>query len=518
MRISAARLLALILGFSTLVALAGCQGKPAPETSAAIAAVLAGKPVIAGTAHKDAVWGDVHAFYTAREGAPAWVDGLAPSKRAKDAIAVLRAAPTHGLRAEDYEAEKLSLALNALGKSDKDSDPSAKKPSSQERLRQLADFDVRLSTALLSLGRDVAIGRTTPDRIATGWTARRDVPDLVGTLNGDTGDLKGWLNTVEPPHAEYAALEKALAGLRATAAADAEATEATFYDMTKKAGIAAFQEHHGLKATGVADKATLAAAKVPLAFRIAQVEVNMERWRWMPDDLGDPHLLVNIPLYHVLIREHGKTTQDIRVVVGKTGHETPIFSGDMTTVVFSPYWNIPESIVEGETAPKMAKDPQYLARNNIEILRRTGSGSEAVAPSQVDWNDPQALKDLAFRQKPGSSNALGHVKFLFPNKFNVYLHDSPAEELFTRVGRAFSHGCVRVEEPETLAKYVLRDNPDWPVEKIFKAMNSGVETSVTMKKPLPVHIAYFTAWVDEHNGLHFQPDVYGYDAKQIGGA
>lgn len=521
MRTSAPRLLifALVSAVSVvaLVGVVGCSRKNVPETAPAIQAVLATKPTLSDSAHATDVWKDVHSFYAAREDGPAWVAHLDPTKRAKDAIAVLRSAANHGLRAEDYQTEKLSLALNALGKSGSDADPAVKKPRPEDRLRQLADFDVRLTSALLSLGRDVAIGRTTPDGIAKGWQARRAVPDLVGTLTASTDDLKTWLDKVKPRHTEYAALEDALVGLRATALADAEATEATFYDMSKKEGVVAFQEHHGLKPTGVVDKATKAAANVPLTFRIAQVEANLERWRWMPDDLGDPHLLVNIPLYHVLIREHGKTTNDIRVVVGKTGHETPIFSGEITTVVFSPYWNIPESIVQGETAPKMAADPAYLARNNIEILRRTPSGTETVSPSSVDWNNDASLKDLAFRQKPGSNNALGHVKFLFPNKFNVYLHDSPAEELFSRVGRAFSHGCVRVEEPETLAKYVLRDNPDWPLEKILKAMNSGVERSVTMKEPLPVHIAYFTAWVDENNGLHFEPDVYGYDAKQIGG-
>lgn len=522
MRTSATRPLIVVLisavSVASLIGVAGCSRKDVPETAPAIQAVLAAKPTLNASAHATDVWKDVHSFYAARENGPAWVDHLEPSKHAKDAIAELRNAPTHGLRAEDYQTEKLSLALNALGKSGNDTDPAAKKPSPEDRLRQLADFDVRLTSALLSLGRDVAIGRTTPDRIASGWQARRAAPDLVGMLGDSTGDLKAWIDKVKPRHAEYAALEDALAGLRATALADAEATEATFYDMSKKEGIVAFQEHHGLKATGVADKTTKAAANVPLTYRIAQVEANLERWRWMPDDLGDPYLFVNIPLYHVLIREHGKTTTDIRVVVGKSDHETPIFSGEMTTVVFSPYWNIPDSIVQGETAPKMAQDPAYLARNNIEILRRTSSGTETVSPSNVNWNDDEALKNLAFRQKPGSNNALGHVKFLFPNKFNVYLHDSPADELFARVGRAFSHGCVRVEEPETLAQYVLRNDPDWPLEKILKAMNAGVERSVTMKEPLPVHIAYFTAWVDENNGLHFQPDVYGYDAKQIGGA
>jgi murein L,D-transpeptidase YcbB/YkuD len=235
----------------------------------------------------------------------------------------------------------------------------------------------------------------------------------------------------------------------------------------------------------------------------------------MPDDFGARHFIVNIPLYHVYAVENGKVVKDIRVVVGKPGHETPIFSDEMTTVVFSPYWNIPDSIAEGETAPAMARNPGYLASHHIEILRRGSSGESAVDPSTINWDDPSAVKDLAFRQKPGADNALGHVKFLFPNQYNVYLHDTPADELFARPGRAFSHGCVRVEEPETLAMYVLRDSPEWTKEKILEAMNAGVEKQVPLKEKIPVHIVYFTTWVDDQDGLHFQPDIYGYDAKQL---
>ena len=161
----------------------------------------------------------------------------------------------------------------------------------------------------------------------------------------------------------------------------------------------------------------------------------------------------------------------------------------------------------------MARDPSYLARQNIEILR-VGARGEAVDPEDVDWDDEEGLKRYAFRQKPGAGNALGHVKFLFPNPHNVYLHDTPADNLFGRPTRAFSHGCVRVEEPEALAKYVLRDVPEWDETAIANAMHSGVEKHIALKSKIPVHIVYFTAWVDENGGLHFQPDIYGYD--QIG--
>jgi murein L,D-transpeptidase YcbB/YkuD len=274
--------------------------------------------------------------------------------------------------------------------------------------------------------------------------------------------------------------------------------------------VRAFQELHAIKATGVVDKITLAAMNVPLEVRLRQVAVNLERWRWMPDDLGERHFLVNVPYFHLVARENGKPVLDIRVVVGKPGNETPIFSDEMESVVFSPYWNIPDSIKQGETAPAVMRDPDYLERNNIEVLR----GSRRVDTSDIDWNDPDELRALAFRQRPGANNALGHVKFLFPNDFDVYLHDTPADSLFQRRGRAFSHGCVRVEEPEVLAKYVLRGYDEWRDERIVDAMHSGEEQHVKLNAPIPVHITYFTAWVDGNGGLHFQPDVYGYDSKQ----
>jgi murein L,D-transpeptidase YcbB/YkuD len=240
----------------------------------------------------------------------------------------------------------------------------------------------------------------------------------------------------------------------------------------------------------------------------------MERWRWMPDDLGARHLLVNIPAFHMAAREHGRTVLDMKVVVGTTAHKTPIFSGDMATVVFSPYWNVPESIAEVETAPAAARDPGYLARNHIDILRVSKGEATVVDPSRVDWDDPEEVKTLSFRQRPGADNALGHVKFLFPNTFDVYLHDTPADALFARPSRALSHGCVRLERPEDLAKYVLRDRTEWDAERIEAAMLAGTEKHVTLEDKIPVHIVYFTVWPNATGGVDSWPDVYGYDAKQ----
>lgn len=496
----------------------------------------------ASDARGPAVWDNVREFYRQRQGLPAWVTHLSPAKNAAAAVEILRTAPLHGLVVADYGSAAIAEQLKRLEHSAK---------SAADRREQLADFDVRLTTALLTLGHDVALGHGSPDGLAPSWQARRTSPDLAGTLSKHAdANMAAWLDSIRPTHPEYAALEAALAHLRDTAKAGGwpvvakatftaghsspavttlrkrlgadgsapagvAASTSTTYDADLATSVHTFQEHNGMRATGIADAATIAAMNVSVDRRISQVETNLERWRWMPDDFGARYLLVNIPQFQVAMREDGKTVNSIRVVVGKLEHETPIFSSEMSTIVFSPYWNIPDSIVTGETAPAAARDPRYLAKHRIEILRVTTAGTSTVKPSQVSWNDAKELRQLAFRQMPGPENALGHVKFLFPNKYDVYLHDSPADELFARPGRALSHGCVRVEEPETLAQYVMRGDADWPLDKILTAMNSGVEKHVKLKQPLPVHIVYFTAFVDPNGGLHYLKDVYGYDAKQL---
>jgi murein L,D-transpeptidase YcbB/YkuD len=240
----------------------------------------------------------------------------------------------------------------------------------------------------------------------------------------------------------------------------------------------------------------------------------MDRWRWMPDDLGDRHILVNIPAYALTVRERDETVLAMRTIVGKPENRTPVFSAEMRSVVFSPYWNIPESIADLEIAPAIARDPGYLDRQNIEVLRIADSGVTPVDPLSLDWNDSEALQGVAFRQRPGPGNALGHVKFLLPNPDAIYLHDTPADTLFQRERRAFSHGCIRVHQPEALAEYVLRSHSGWDVERIRSAMHAGTQRAVELDEPIPVHLVYFTAWPGA-DGVQFFDDVYGYDARQL---
>ncbi len=258
-----------------------------------------------------------------------------------------------------------------------------------------------------------------------------------------------------------------------------------------------FQLRHGYTPDGIVGATMLKEMNVPAKKRLQQLLINMERMRWMPNEpTSDNLIVVNIPEYVLHMYEGKKKVWDMNVVVGKEGHNTTMFTGDLNQVVFSPHWNVPESIVEKEILPKMASNPGYLESQNMEIVKDDGS-----LPT--------------IRQKPGGDNALGQVKFLFPNSFDIYFHDTPSKSLFSKDKRAYSHGCIRLSDPTKMAEYLLRNQPEWTSERIFSAMNAEEEKFVKVKKPVPVFITYYTAWVDDNGLLNFRDDIYGHDEKLI---
>ena len=265
------------------------------------------------------------------------------------------------------------------------------------------------------------------------------------------------------------------------------------YNENLKEGIKNFQLRFGLTANGKISADVLKEMNVSANDRVKEILINMNRMRWMPQEPGGKLIVVNIPEFILHVYDGKNQVFYMAVVVGKEGHNTTMFSDKLTTIVFSPYWNVPESIVKKEILPSIAKDKDYLEKNNME---RTGGTDDLPV----------------IRQKPGGDNSLGKVKFLFPNSFNIYFHDTPAKDLFNKNVRAFSHGCIRLSEPEELADYLLQDNPKWTKEKINEAMNRDNEQFVQLKNPVPVFITYYTAWVDENGKLNFRNDIYGHDA------
>jgi murein L,D-transpeptidase YcbB/YkuD len=256
------------------------------------------------------------------------------------------------------------------------------------------------------------------------------------------------------------------------------------FDASLTEAVKNFQFRYGMKEDGVIGQAVLREMNKPLSFRIRQILVNMERTRWMGSDPKGDHLVVNIPQFQLMVYENDTVSWSCRVVVGKEANKTAIFQGALKYIVFSPYWNVPPGIMTKEILPELRKNPNYLDRLNME------------------WHGD------GIRQRPGPSNALGKVKFLFPNSFNMYLHDTPAKFMFNQEKRAFSHGCIRVAEPRKLAIHLLKGDPSWSVSRIDSAMNAGTEKYVVLKKTVPVSIVYFTAWADEKGRIHFRDDIY----------
>ncbi|HEX2534756.1 MAG TPA: L,D-transpeptidase family protein [Chitinophagaceae bacterium] len=353
--------------------------------------------------------------------------------------------------------DALALADSLLNKKHKDN-------------KYFEDVNVRYGQLKEQLGRYVNLAKN------GGWPA---VP----------APKKSWKKGISDP-----ALVAVKRRLHLTGDLPAADTTPVFND-TLELAVKNFQARHGYTPDGIIGPAEVKEMNVPAAKRLQQLLINMERMRWMPNEPSGNLIVVNIPEFVLHVYEGNKKAFDMNVVVGKEGHNTMMFTGDLNQVVFSPHWNVPPSIVKDEILPAIDRNPNYLASQNMEI-----TGNEGGLP--------------VIRQKPGGQNALGKVKFLFPNSFNIYFHDTPSKSLFQKDKRAYSHGCIRLAEPAKMAQYLLRNNPEWTPERIDEAMNSGEEKFVKLDKKVPVFITYYTAWVDENGQLNFRDDIYEHDARQ----
>jgi murein L,D-transpeptidase YcbB/YkuD len=290
---------------------------------------------------------------------------------------------------------------------------------------------------------------------------------------------------------------------------------ATTYNGSLVEAVKHFQNRHGLNSDGKLDKETLRQLNMPLSARVIQLEDSLERWRWLPPDYPQLPVAVNIPGFRLRVFSDDHTIAlRMNVVVGQAfQHQTPLFAKEMKYIIFRPYWNLPLDIVRAEIVPKLRKSPSYLARKNLEATDQNGRVISGKAVSAATLAEIQSGK-LLVRQRPGPSNALGLVKFMFPNEFDVYLHSTPTPQLFDRSRRDFSHGCIRVEKPAELAAWLLQDQPKWTLEKIKAAMQSGPDNQqVNLTRQIPVVIAYLTAIVEENGEVYFYDDIYGYDAS-----
>jgi Uncharacterized protein conserved in bacteria len=404
----------------------------------------------------------------------------------------------------------------------------------------LATLETAFSSATMRYADHIHNGRINPQSISPLLDIKRKPIDEAALLERLAGsdDPAAILAELQPRHPEFHALKAALASFEASSAArptpigdgpvlrpgnsDARlpairerlqlvASTSQLYDATTVDAIKLFQERQGLEVDGVIGPATVAALNGGAATRREDIIANMERWRWMPSDLGDFRVFVNIPEFRLWIERDGQPEYTTRVVVGTTKNQTPIFSDNIRHLVVNPYWNVPSSIIRGEIAPAVMRNTAYTDNQNMDLLYN----GQVVSPWQVDWSQVSASNfPFRVRQRPGPGNALGQIKFLFPNKHDVYLHDTPSKGLFSRSYRAFSHGCIRVENPFEFADALMANEPNISRASL-EAMFGPSERWVNPQTQIPVHLAYFTLRVDADGTIRSYGDVYGHNEKLI---
>ncbi|WP_348766997.1 L,D-transpeptidase family protein [uncultured Salinisphaera sp.] len=501
-------------------------------------------------------------YYQHHGHAAAWFDSQGAARdEIKTLLDALSRASRQGLVTADYGydalARRIEQADTAPGPMDADT---------------VAALDIRLSQAFVRYAVDLHQGRVGEGDLRPRWYEDLPPVDYAGALERATrdGDVDAALTELRPPHDGYTRLVKALADYRAivdaggwpevpdgplleTGVRDARVatlrkrlqasgdltpgsetghnvedgvnaletmdapqdgdTRSPRYDAPLAKAVEHFQRRHGLKIDGKVGPGTRAALNVPAEQRVRQIEINLERWRWLPADLGERYVMVNIPEYRLRAYDNGRPALEMRVVVGESYDDraTPIFSDAMEYVVFRPYWNVPTSIAADEIVPEVRKNSGYLDQKDYEIVAEFTPDAE-VLPNTSENIDKVEAGTLFVRQRGGSHNALGLVKFMFPNQYAVYLHDSPAEQLFSRNERDFSHGCVRVQHPDQLAAFVLAGKPDWDTARIDSALHEEDRQRVDLEESIPVYLAYWTAFVDEA-GVNFRADVYDNDPR-----
>ena len=484
--------------------------------------------------------------YRDRKHLPLWIDASFRLEKAEALAEAIDHAGEDGLLPIDYHQDAIHEFLAEICVQSSAASPTSVSPE------LWADLDLILTDAYLLYGSHLAAGRVNPETLHTDWKINTGAVDLPASLASaaSTGDINAALKRLRPAHSGYTTLRNALAQLRGLAAAngwpvlDDSKTirpgdvssavgdlrhrlavggdlgpigpdeDALFFDATLASAVKRFQQRNGLKADGIAGRNTIGMLNVAVEQRVRQVVVNLERWRWLPHDLGARYIIVNTADFNLKAVENGRVALQMRVVVGRPARRSPVFSANMTYLVVNPYWNVPTSIAVEDILPELQKDVAYLAQRGIRVLQNWGPDAPEVDPATVDWHAYHANRfPFRLRQDPGPNNALGRIKFMFPNPFAVYLHDTPNRSLFKRVQRDFSSGCIRVEAPFVLADFVLTGDQRWTPDALTKAIENGEARTIRLKQPVSVHLLYMTAWADETGVIQFRRDIYDRDRE-----
>lgn len=473
-------------------------------------------------------------FYAAREYQPAWSDHLGLLPRAYRLRALFRAAA-------DEAIDTSGLHLREIERLQWPSTPAAQ-----------ARLDLHLSDAFFAWALKLGRGQIDPRSVDVKWFIELPSPDVVGLLEQAiaAADLGVAVEALTPHSAAYRALRRQFVRYRELAAqggwplipargpklvpgavhADipvlkrrlrltgdlGPGDDEPWFDETLAEAVRRFQRRHGLQDDGVVGRRTRQALSRPVEQRLRQIALNLERWRWLPRDLGRRYILVNMAGFELQVREDDEVRLSMRVIVGKPFRATPTFRENMTYLVFNPYWNVPGKLARRDLVPALLRDPAYFERKRIRVLSGWDADAVELDADAIDWRQYAGGRYLPYRlrQDPGPDNSLGRIKFMLPNPFSVYLHDTPSRHLFQRPVRTFSSGCIRVEKPVALASYVLGEG--WDGRAVLEAIDAGRNRVQRLKAPIPVYILYQTAWVDEAGHMQFRDDVYQRDRRLAG--
>ncbi len=485
-------------------------------------------PVLA-TAQLD--WQSIRTFYLARNNQPVWTIGNRLREDAWYAIKRLTRAHEDGLLPGEYHLDEVLQNLDLAGHD------------------AFQAVELMLTDGVLRYIRHLRTGRMEPQAVDRNWHISRPAVDPIALLTAvtESPSVHGALRQLTPTQVGYLRLKKLLRDYRrldnkggwpvvppgevlerdsydqrvqslrrrliqSGDLVDYDYSTAFHFDANVEAAVRNFQARHGLEEDGIVGSKTLAALNVPVSERIQQVLVNMERWRWMPDELGERYLMVNMAGFELHAVESGEVVMDMRVIIGRPYRSTPAFTSEMNHLVFNPYWNVPHKLAILDLLPKQQANPDYLKESGFRVYSSWERDAEELDPADIDWS---AFTPINFpyrlRQDPGESNSLGRIKFMFPNPYAVYLHDTPSRHLFQRPVRTFSSGCIRVEEPVQLANFVLENAENAGTIDVQEEIDRGEHHTRSLPRPLPVYLLYLTAWVDDKGRAQFRDDIYGRD-------
>ena len=480
-------------------------------------------------------------FYNDQNYSPSWFSENGLKNEVKTLINTIKEAELEGLNPDDYHLTAIEDLMAEL--------QTCIETNILIAIEKLVDLDLLLTNAFLMLASHLSEGRINPEAIESEWLIKPRKVNVINILQLAiaTGQVADTIETIRQKNQEYQKLKKAyiqyrhieqsggwpqLTLWRTTKKGDegvmvsrlwsrleqtgdtipAELENTYFFGNVMENAVMRFQHRNGLKQDGVVGPETLAALNVPITQRVNQLKLNLERWRWLPHDFGDRYLIVNIADFMLHVMENNVSLMNMRVVVGKKYRRTPVLTGKMTYIVINPYWNIPHTLAKEDFLPRIRENPNVLNKLGIKVYESWKEGAREINADTINW---KRITDKTFsyklRQNPGHVNALGQIKFMFPNKFSVYLHDTPAKNLFDKTTRSLSSGCIRIAKPVDLAEYLLKKDLNWTRKKILDTLDSMQTQVATIPDPINIHILYLTAWVDENDLVHFRNDIYDRD-------